>query len=105
MSYDHLRCRRSGSCASSAHYRSPSIMCRQVRQARRARSPAHRRQHRQAAGAAAELEVMTGIPWKLSQISEKARVKHDRIGAESRRLLRRGHLYEHLGHAAPAASS
>ena len=25
---------------------------------------------------------MTGIPWKLSQISEKARVKHDRIGAE-----------------------
>jgi hypothetical protein len=28
---------------------------------------------------------MTGIPWKLSQISEKARVKHDRIGAESRR--------------------
>jgi hypothetical protein len=55
----------------------------------------------QAAGAAAELEVMTGIPWKLSQISEKARVKHDRIGAESRRLLRRGHLYEHLGHAVP----
>ena len=44
---------------------------------------------------------MTGIPWKLSQISEKARVKHDRIGAESRRLLRRGHLYEHLGHAVP----
>ena len=77
------------------------IMCRQVRQARRARGPAHRRQHRQSAGAAAELEVMTGIPWKLSQISEKARVKHDRIGAESRRLLRRGHLYEHLGHAVP----
>lgn len=59
----------------------------------------------QAVGAATELEVMTGIPWKLSQISEKARVKHDRIVAESRRLLRRGHLYEHLGHAAPAASS
>ena len=76
-------------------------MCRQVRQARRARGPAHRRQHRQAAGAAAELEVMTGIPWKLSQISEKARVKHDRIGAESRRLLRRGHLYEHLGPPCP----
>jgi hypothetical protein len=38
---------------------------------------------------------MTGIPWKLSQICEKARVKHDRIGAESRRLLKRGHLYEH----------
>jgi hypothetical protein len=51
-------------------------MCRQVRQARRARGPAHRRQHRQGAGAAAELEVMTGIPWKLSQICEKARLKH-----------------------------
>jgi hypothetical protein len=71
------------------------------RQARRARGPAHRRQHRQAAGAAAELEVMTAYPGKLSQISEKARVKHDRIGAESRRLLKRGHLYEHLGHAVP----
>jgi hypothetical protein len=47
---------------------------------------------------------MTGIPWKLSQISEKARVKHDRIGAESRRLLRRGHLYEHPGHAVPLLS-
>ena len=44
---------------------------------------------------------MTGIPWKLSQISEKARVKHDRIGAESRRLLKRGHLYEHLGPPCP----
>ena len=44
---------------------------------------------------------MTGIPWKFSQISEKARDKHDRIGAEFRRLLRRGHLYEHLGHAVP----
>jgi hypothetical protein len=56
------------------------------------RGPAHRRHHRQAAAAAADLEVIDRHTWKLSQISEKARVKHDRIGAESRRLLRRGHL-------------
>jgi hypothetical protein len=48
---------------------------------------------------------MTGIPWKLSQICEKARLKHDRIGPSLAACSGAVTLYEHLGHAAPAASS
>jgi 5-methylcytosine-specific restriction endonuclease McrA len=43
--------------------------------------------------------TMIAPPWELSQISEKARAKHDR--RRTRRLLTRDRLTEHLDQSCP----